>query len=110
MTAVSSGATPAPSAVDSLTTKTAIEWRKDRDKQSPLKRDLRAERLALIRETIVDVLWPAVNDLKSCLGSLENADDVGADHHFRRVIVAVKAVVPGFRELTPAQAQKADAA
>ena len=109
MSTASSGTTPAPRAVDLLTTKAAIEWRKERDRQSPLTRDLHAERLASIRQSIFEALQPAANDLNACLLSMDNVDDVGAAYHFRRVIVAAKAAAQGFRELTPVQAQKADA-
>jgi hypothetical protein len=99
-----------PPMTDALTARTAAEWRREHDRQSPLKRDRHAERLALIRESIIEALEPGASDLYSCLLSLDNRDDVGAAYHFRRVIVAVKAAAQGFRELTPAQAQKADAA
>jgi hypothetical protein len=77
----------------------AIEWRRERDRREPLKRDLAAERRAMIRQFLIGALEPAADDLASCLMSLDNANDVGAVYHFRRVVACVNAVAGGFRGL-----------
>jgi hypothetical protein len=84
---------------DPLTTREAVAWRKERDARQPLKRDLRAECLALCRDFIDEALEPVGNDWDSCRASLANDDDVGAAYHFRRIIVALKAAAHGFKEL-----------
>jgi hypothetical protein len=83
---------------NNLTARTAIEWRRERDLKEPLRRDLAAERKARIRDFVHESLQPARNDLDAVLLSLSN-DDVGAVHHFRRVLAAVKCVAVGMREL-----------
>jgi hypothetical protein len=77
----------------------AIAWRRERDKQTPLKRDPEAERKALIRDFIGEALEPASNELASCLMSLDNGDDVGGAYHFRRLVAAVKAAAGAFKGL-----------
>jgi hypothetical protein len=86
-------------AVDELTARTAVQWRRERDKREPLKRDLEAERKALIRDFIDEALEPVGNDLDSCLASLANDDDVGTAYHLRRMIIALKAAAHGFKGL-----------
>jgi hypothetical protein len=77
----------------------AIEWRRERDKREPLKRDLEAERRSLIRDFIIEALTPACNDLDACLLALDNDDDVAGAYHLRRVIVSIKHAAHGFRDL-----------
>jgi hypothetical protein len=77
----------------------ALEWRRERDRRDPLKRDLEAERKALIRDFIVEVLEPAANELDSVLLSLDNGDYIGSAYHFRRLVAAVKAAAGGFKGL-----------
>jgi hypothetical protein len=77
----------------------AVAWRRERDRREPLKRDLEAERRALIRDFIVEALEPAADDLASCLMSLDNADDVGGSYHLKRVIAALKQAARAFAEL-----------
>jgi hypothetical protein len=77
----------------------AVEYRKERDKREPLKRDLEAERKATTRDFIVEALTPTANDLDACFLALDIDDDVGAAYHFRRLIVAIKHAAHGFREL-----------
>jgi hypothetical protein len=85
---------------DDMTAKAARDWRRERDRSQPLKRDLEAERRAAIREFIGEALTPALNDLDACFLSIDNADDIGAAYHFRRLIAAVKNAAHGFRDLS----------
>jgi hypothetical protein len=78
----------------------AVDWRRERDRQHPPKRDPEAERKSRIRDFAYESLEPARNDLDAVLLSLTNDDDVGADHHFRRLIAAVKHAAPGLKELS----------
>jgi hypothetical protein len=84
---------------DPLTARVAVEWRGERDKREPLKRDLVAERKSTIRDFIAEALTPAANDLEAVFLSLENTDDAGAAHHFRRLDVAIKHAAHAFRDL-----------
>jgi hypothetical protein len=84
---------------DPLTARAAVAWRKERDARQPLRRNVRAERQALIRDFIAEALTPAANDLDACLLALDNDDDVGSAYHLRRLIVAVKHAAHGFRDL-----------
>jgi hypothetical protein len=77
----------------------AVEWRRERDKREPLKRDLTAERKALLRDFIAEALTPAANDLNACLLALDNDDDVAAVYHFRRLVIASKHAAHGFRDM-----------
>ena len=77
----------------------AVEWRRERDKREPLKRDLEGERKALTRDFIHEALTPASNDLDAVFLGLANNDDVAAVYHFRRVIKAVKHAAGAFRDL-----------
>ena len=86
-------------AADDLTARTAREWRAERDRREPFKRDLEAERRALIRQFLIEALGPAANDLAACLMSLDNADDAGGIYHFRRLVAAIRQAAHGFRDL-----------
>jgi len=77
----------------------AREWRKERDKREPLKRDLEAERKAPVRDFIVEALTPTFNELDACLAALDNCDDTGSAYHFRRLVVSVKHAAHGFKDL-----------
>jgi hypothetical protein len=103
MSAVDAASLVDEPAVDDLTPwqRTAIEWRRERDRREPLKRDLEAERKALIRDFIVEALTPAARDLEVLLLSLGNDDDAGAIHHFRRFLAAVRHAEPALKELAP---------
>jgi hypothetical protein len=88
-----------PATDDGLTSRTAVEWQRERDKREPLKRDLDAERKSLIRDFVSESLEPARNDLDSVLLSIANDDDIGAAYHFRRLVAAIKHAAQGFKEL-----------
>lgn len=92
---------PLPSMVDELTARTAIEWRRERDRREPLKRDLEGERRSLARDFIWEALEPARNDLDAVFLALANDDDAGAAYHLKRLIKGVKAAAHGFRDLAP---------
>lgn len=79
--------------------KSAREWRKEHDKREPFKRDLEAERKALVRDFIVEALAPTFNELDACLLALDNRDDTGSAYHFRRLVVSVKHAAHGFKDL-----------
>ena len=84
---------------DELTAREALKWRAERDKREPLKRDLEAERKALIRDFLFEALELARNDLDAVFLALDNSDDVAGRYHFRRLIAGIKPAAQGFREL-----------
>ena len=86
-------------AVDDLTTRAAIEWRRERDRREPLKRDPEGERKRLVRDFIVEALTPAARDLEAVFLSLENEDDIAAAYHFKCVLAGVKAAAGAFKDL-----------
>ena len=91
-------AVPAAGDLD-LSARAAVEYRRERDRREPLKRDLEAERKTLIRDFIAEALTSAARDLDAALLSVENDDDVGTVHHFRRLLAAVKHAAQGYKEL-----------
>lgn len=88
----------------------AREWRKERDKRSPLKRDIEAERRGFVRDFISEALEPAGNEMDAVFLALANRDDTAAAYHFRRLVVGVKAAAGGFEELASAEGEKAEGA
>ena len=80
--------------------------RAERDKREPLKNDIKAERLALIRDAIFETLGSASYEFNAVLGGLQNDDDVGAVYHFRRLIIGIKAAAHCFRQLVEVNDEK----
>jgi hypothetical protein len=85
--------------VDDLTARAATEYRRERDRRQPLKRDLEGERKANVRDFIYEALGPAARDLEAVFLALQNNDDTAAIYHFRRVIAGVKSAAGAFKEL-----------
>jgi hypothetical protein len=82
-----------------LRAETAPAWCREPDQRRPLRRDIEAERKALVRDFIDEALRRVSNDLDAAFLTLVNDDDVGAVYHFKRVIKAVKTAAHGFRDL-----------
>lgn len=61
--------------------------------------DIRAERAALLRDFVNEVLEPVECDAPAARLCLRNGDDVGARYHLKRVVECVKAAASTFREL-----------
>lgn len=91
---------PTCQALNSLTARAAREYRRDRDRHSPLRRDLAAERASLCRDFIGEALEPVGYDWQSCIAALESQDDVAVSYHMRRMVICLKHATFGLRGLS----------